>query len=85
MTALPINWKPIAGRTLEAALNRALALDPDTREQLRALDGQRIALHLETPPLAVQVCVDGERLVVDAHGRGVVIEQGSDDRAPLPR
>ncbi|TZF90240.1 SCP2 domain-containing protein, partial [Lysobacter lacus] len=31
--------KPLAGRALEAALNRALALDPDTRDGLRALDG----------------------------------------------
>lgn len=64
MTPSPLNWKPIAGRTLEAALNRALALDPDSRDQLRALDGQRIALQLDAPPLAVEVRVDGERLVV---------------------
>ena len=64
MTPSPLNWKPLAGRTLEAALNRALALDPDTRDQLRALDGQRIALRLDAPPLAVEVRVDGERLVV---------------------
>ena len=64
MTPSPLHWKPIAGRTLEAALNRALALDPDTRDQLRALDGQRIALQLDAPPLAVEVRVDGARLVV---------------------
>jgi ubiquinone biosynthesis protein UbiJ len=64
MTASPFNWKQPAGRALEAALNRALALDPDTREGLRALDGQRIALTLDAPPLALQVRVAGERLVV---------------------
>jgi ubiquinone biosynthesis protein UbiJ len=64
MTPSPLDWKPLAGRALEAALNRALALDPDTRDQLRALDGRRIALRLDAPPLAVQVRVDGERLVV---------------------
>lgn len=64
MTASPFNWKPLAGRTLEAALNRALRLDPDTRDGLRALDGQRIALQVENPPLALQVRVDGDRLVV---------------------
>src|SRR6476620_3731365 len=58
------HWKPLAGRTLEAALNRALALDPDTRDGLRALDGQRIVLRIEQPPLALQVRVEGERLVV---------------------
>jgi ubiquinone biosynthesis protein UbiJ len=69
MTASPFNWKQPAGRALEAALNRALALDPDTREGLRALDGRRIVLTLQAPsgtrpPLALQVSVSGERLVV---------------------
>ena len=56
--------KPIAGRVLEAALNRALALDPETREALRALDGRRIELTLASPPLALQLRVDGDRLAV---------------------
>lgn len=56
--------KPIAGRALESALNRALALDPDTRDGVRRLDGQRIELTLESPPLALQLRVDGDRLVV---------------------
>ena len=56
--------KPVAGRVLEAALNRALALDPDTRDGLRALDGRSVELTLESPPLALQLRVDGERLVV---------------------
>ena len=60
----PFNWKPLAGRTLEAALNRALALDPETRDNLRALNGQRVALQIENPPLALQVRVEGERLLV---------------------
>jgi ubiquinone biosynthesis protein UbiJ len=69
MTASPFDWKPLAGRALEAALNRALALDPETRDGLRALDGQCVALALEplaagAQPLALQVRVDGERLVV---------------------
>ena len=64
MTATPFHWKPHAGRALEAALNRALALDAETRAGLRALDGQRVALHVAAPPLALQVRVDGERLVV---------------------
>jgi ubiquinone biosynthesis protein UbiJ len=58
------DWKPLAGRALEAALNRALALDPDTRDGLRTLDGQRIVLQVEQPPLALQVQVEGERLRV---------------------
>ena len=56
--------KPLAGQALEVALNRTLALDPDTREALRALDGRRVALRLASPPLALQVRVDGDALRV---------------------
>lgn len=58
------SFKPLAGRALEAALNRALALDPDTREGLRVLDGRRVALHVAAPRLALQVRVAGDRLEV---------------------
>jgi ubiquinone biosynthesis protein UbiJ len=64
MTSTPFQWKPLAGRTLEAALNRALALDPATLDALRRLDGQRVALEIARPPLALQVTVVGDRLVV---------------------
>ncbi|MGO1003332.1 ubiquinone biosynthesis accessory factor UbiJ [Lysobacter sp. CA196] len=64
-TASPLDaLKPMAGRALEAALNRALALDPDTREALRPLDGRSVALHLASPPLALRIVVAGERLEV---------------------
>lgn len=56
--------KPLAGRVLETALNRALALDPETRAELRTLDGQRLRLQLEAPPLALELRVDGEALRV---------------------
>ena len=71
MTEAPFNWKQPAGKALEFALNRALALDEDTRAALRGLDGQRVALHLASPPLALQVEVAGEALrvgPVDAAG-----------------
>jgi ubiquinone biosynthesis accessory factor UbiJ len=58
------NWRRPAGRALEAALNRALALDPDTRDALAALDGRSIDLHLESPPLALRLTVAGARLEV---------------------
>ena len=67
------SFKPLAGRALEAALNRALALDPDTRAALRALDGRRVAMRLDAPPLALQIRVDGERLAV-----GPVEDDGHD-------
>ena len=60
----PFNWKVPAGRALEAALNRALALDPETRAALAPLDGRSVELTVESPPLALRVAVDGERLAV---------------------
>lgn len=64
MNAVPFNWKQPAGRALEAALNRVLALDPDARSSLRALDGRRVALKVESPPLALEVRVEGDALRV---------------------
>lgn len=58
------NWKVPAGRALEAALNRALALDPETRAALASLDGRSVELAVESPPLALRVTVAGERLQV---------------------
>jgi ubiquinone biosynthesis accessory factor UbiJ len=68
MTASPFDWKPLAGRTLEAALNRAVALDPDTRDALPPLDGRSIVLSLDaaggTAPLALRLQVAGTQLRV---------------------
>lgn len=61
---LPFNWKVPAGKALEAALNRALLLDEDTRSALPALDGRTVALTLESPPLALQLKVEGDHLRV---------------------
>ncbi|MFZ5636155.1 MAG: ubiquinone biosynthesis accessory factor UbiJ [Pseudomonadota bacterium] len=68
--ASPFDWKPLAGRALETALNRAVDLDPDTREGLRPLDGRSVALSLapsggaDSAPLALRLTVEGERLRV---------------------
>ena len=64
MNDTAFNWKQPAGRALETALNRAVALDPDTKALLASLDGQRVALRLTAPPLALQVRVDGDALRV---------------------
>ncbi|AKC86597.1 ubiquinone biosynthesis accessory factor UbiJ [Pseudoxanthomonas suwonensis] len=56
--------KPLAGRALEAALNHAVALDPDTRTALASLDGRRVSLTLESPPLALEIGVHGGYLQV---------------------
>lgn len=66
MTASPFDWKPVAGRALEAALNRAVALDPDTRDALPPLNGRSVVLALDAAenPLAMRLLVDGDRLRV---------------------
>jgi len=68
MTSAPASpfdaLKPLAGRALEMALNRAIALDADTRAALAQLDGRVIELTLATPPLALRLRVEGGRLVV---------------------
>lgn len=65
MSATPFDLlKPFAGRALESALNRALALDPDTRAALAPLEGRRIQLTLESPPLAMEIRVGGGELQV---------------------
>ena len=44
--------KPLAGRALELALERVLALDPETSDKLQQLEGKRIELALEAPAIA---------------------------------
>ena len=57
------------GRALEAAINRGLALDPGTREQLAKLDGRRIGVELKPLDIALAITVDGDRLRVGPHWR----------------
>ena len=54
--------KPLAGRALELALARLLALDPETQDKLLALEGKRVELSLESPPLALSASVRGGRV-----------------------
>jgi ubiquinone biosynthesis protein UbiJ len=56
--------KPLAGRALAQALNRLVALDPDTVAALARLDGRRIGLALEAPPVALDITVANGRLEV---------------------
>jgi ubiquinone biosynthesis protein UbiJ len=55
------------GQALEAAINRGLSLDPDTREQLAKLDGRRIGVEFKPLDVALAITVDGERLRVGPH------------------
>lgn len=63
-SSLPFAWKPLAGRALELALERMLALDPDTRDALSALDGRHVDIRLDAPALGLRLDVDGQRLRV---------------------
>lgn len=54
----------VLGRLLQSALNRAIALDPDTRSQLRRLDGRALSVTFTNTPLALRLAVAGERLEV---------------------
>jgi ubiquinone biosynthesis protein UbiJ len=52
------------GRALEAALDRVLDLDPDTRASLRPLDGRAVTIEFRNTPLAMRIAVDGDRLAI---------------------
>ena len=54
----------MAGRALESALNRLVALDPDTQARLRTLEGQRVELQIDAPALALALEVIDGRLQV---------------------
>jgi len=56
--------KPLAGRALEQALNRVLALDPDTQAAISKLDQRRIQLALEAPAIALEISVESNQLRV---------------------
>ena len=58
------------GRLLEAALNRAVALDDETQARLAGLEGRRIGIELRGTPLALAISVDGGRLRVGPHWQG---------------
>ena len=55
------------GRLLEAALDRALALDDETRSRLAALHGRSIGVELRGTPLALAITVEQDRLRVGPH------------------
>ncbi|MDE1957468.1 MAG: SCP2 sterol-binding domain-containing protein [Xanthomonadaceae bacterium] len=50
---IPPPLRAVAGRLLQTALNRALALDPDAVARLAALQGRTLSVHLRGPGLAL--------------------------------
>jgi ubiquinone biosynthesis protein UbiJ len=55
------------GGLLEAALNRALALDAHTQAALATLEGRRVGVQLRGSELALAIGVDHGRLTVGPH------------------
>ena len=51
------SMKPLAGRVLQEGLNRAIRLDPASREKLQALEGRRIEAHPQSPDIALAIDV----------------------------
>lgn len=84
----------LAGKALQRALNRALALDPAAAKRLRALEGRAVELHLDGPNLALRVRVDGGVLRVEAPSEspnlkvrttpGAVLAMALDSRHEVP-
>ena len=61
----PLNPLRVAlGRALEFALERALALDPESRVALAGLEGRELAVALQAPPLALRLRIEQGRLRV---------------------
>lgn len=57
----PRSLRALGGRALETALNRAVALDPDTCAGLSAMEGRRLDVHLRGPELSIAIrVVDGK-------------------------
>jgi len=54
----------VIGRALEVALDRVLDLDPETRKELRALDGRALTFEFRNTPLAMRIAVNGDRLAI---------------------
>lgn len=56
--------RAVLGRAFEFALERALALDPQTRAALGALEGRELSFALQAPALALRLRVEQGRLRV---------------------
>ena len=57
------------GRLLAAALNRALTLDPPSRDAVAALEGRRIGVQLRGANLALAITVHDGKLAIGPYGQ----------------
>jgi ubiquinone biosynthesis protein UbiJ len=61
---LPRPLRALAGRALQSALNRAVALDVETQQRLVALNGRSVQIHLRGPEISLRIGVENGKLLV---------------------
>ncbi|MEO7062162.1 MAG: SCP2 sterol-binding domain-containing protein [Dokdonella sp.] len=52
------------GRALEAALNRLVEFDPETRTRIAALDGRALSIDFKSAVPSMRIVVEGDRLCI---------------------
>ncbi|TAM94869.1 MAG: hypothetical protein EPN40_11280, partial [Rhodanobacteraceae bacterium] len=62
---IPHPLRRLGGLALTLALNRLVALDPDTREAIDRLEGRRIGVHLRGPEIAFSIAARGGTLQIE--------------------
>lgn len=73
---IPPPLRTVGGRLLQAALNRALALDPGAAARLAALEGRTLSVHLHGPALALTLGVQDGALMVGPPAEGSALRVG---------
>jgi ubiquinone biosynthesis protein UbiJ len=63
-TRAPNPLLAVLGRALEAALNRIVGLDPETRARLALLDGRAITIDFKGTLPSMRISVAGDRLAI---------------------
>jgi ubiquinone biosynthesis protein UbiJ len=62
---IPHPLRKLGGLALTLALNRLVALDPDTREAIGKLEGRRIGVHLRGPEIAFSIAARNSTLQIE--------------------
>ncbi|TAN06747.1 MAG: sterol-binding protein [Rhodanobacteraceae bacterium] len=62
---IPHPLRKLGGMALTLALNRLVALDPDTREAIDKLEGRRIGVHLRGPGIAFAIAARNGTLQIE--------------------
>ncbi|MGH8114205.1 MAG: ubiquinone biosynthesis accessory factor UbiJ [Rhodanobacteraceae bacterium] len=62
---IPRPLRKLGGLALTLALNRLVALDPDTREAIGRLEGHRIDVYLRGPEVAFAIAARGSTLQIE--------------------